>query len=262
MNKLGFCILTTQRSGSTWLAELLDSHDQIKMFGELFFWQSKEVEMRNKARIARSKDNEKLSLEKSVLTYKSFKGNRRRPWSIFQYIDQLKSSSECHDAVGFKLMYNQLLPRPEILLKLVVDEYKIIHLVRKNYLDILISKASMNQNRVVHANTEVVQKSVTLNTSSLIKDLSIREAATRSMRGILQVLPNSVLEISYEELQSSKDELLLSVVDFLGLHNAEVQFESGLRKISRGLYREKIANYDQVRNVLEGTRFYALLEDG
>lgn len=232
------------------------------MFGELFFWQSKEVEMRNKARIANSGHSKKVTLSKSMPTYKSFKGNRSRPWSIFQYIDQLKSSPESGKAVGFKLMYNQLLPRPEILLKLVLDKYKIIHLVRQNYLDILISKAGMNQNSVVHAKSEVAQKSVILDTSSLIKDLSVREAATQAVRGALQVLPNPTLEISYERLQSSRDEVLLSVIDFLGLHATEVQFESGLQKINRGLYREKIANYDQVWNLLEGTRFHDLLEDG
>ncbi|MEO0376380.1 MAG: Stf0 family sulfotransferase [Cyanobacteria bacterium P01_A01_bin.17] len=261
MKKAGFCLLTTQRSGSTWLAELLDSHENVTMFGELFFWQSKEVEMKNRARRLNSGHNKKISIGKSMLTYKSFKGNRRRPWSIFQYIDQLKLSPELGDMVGFKLMYNQLLPRPEILLKLALDEYKIIHLVRQNYLDILISKASMTQNSVVHAKAEVAQKSVVLDTSSLVKDLSIREAATRAVRSTLRVLPNPVLEISYEKLQSSKDDLLVSVIEFLGLQSADVEFESDLRKISKGLYCEKIANYDQVCCVLEGTRFHALLKD-
>ena len=109
-----FCILTTQRSGSTWLSTILDSNSIIQGFRELFI------------------DREFIFLDTKLSTFLLYQKNnssKKRPQIIFEYLNELDNYMTEREAVGFKLMYGQLLDYPEIVWKLIKDRYKIIHLV-------------------------------------------------------------------------------------------------------------------------------------
>lgn len=257
-----FCILSTQRSGSTWLTELLNNDPQVVTLGELFLWRNKT----NKLSTIVPKDYQNQysstqTMKISTPTFCDFATSKSgvRPWIIFKYLEQFDVYSEKYSAVGFKLMYNQLLLRPEILVKFAIDGYKIIHLVRKNYLDILISKASMKQHGYVHLKSNIDTLPVTLEISSLLQKLSFREFVSITIQKLLNILPNSVLEISYESLCSDKTKAMSHITDFLEIPSKEIEYISSLKKINSGSYHKKITNYEQVKEILEGTRFQNLL---
>ena len=240
-NKNKFCIITTQRSGSAWLVSLLDSHPDIKAFYEIFLdrW---------------SGDNFLVSFHK----YKQVNYGIR-PEITFRYLNRLNIYPGKHHTIGFKIMYNQLVRCPEVLAKFAFDRYKIIHLVRDNFLDIAISGASMEQNKLIHVKKEVNANPVSLEAESLIQGLSRLEAQLNLARLLLKIIPNPVLEINYDELYHNRDQALETILDFLGVPLAQNKLFSDRQKIHQGSYQQKIANYEQVVQTLAGTKFEKLL---
>ncbi len=236
-----FCIITTQRSGSTWLISLLESHPDIKAFYEIFLdrWPGNDF----------------------LISFHEFKQANFgiRPEKTFRYLDQLNIYPGKHHTIGFKIMYNQLGRYPEVLAKFALDRYKIIHLIRDNHLDIAISAASMQQNKLVHAKKIVHANPIILEPESLIKGLSRLETQLNLARLLLKIIPNPVLEIKYEELCENQNQALGSIVKFLGMPLDAHNFVSDRQKINRGSYQQKIANYEQIVQTLTGTKFEKFL---
>ncbi len=239
-----FCILTTQRSGSTWVSTLLDSNPKIQGFRELFI------------------DKEFIFPDSKLSTFILYQKNNpgKRPIITFEYLKKLDDYLQDREAIGFKLMYDQLLDYPEIIFKLIKEKYKIIHLVRENYLDAIISGKIKDEQGVAHTKVKIEPKEIYLEPSWLIEKLKKRDMKIRLANIFLSVMPNEVLNITYDDLRKNKEETLNSVSAFLGLtSNEEDRFESELKKINSKSHREIIENYEEVSSALSGTKFFGLL---
>ena len=246
-----FCLLTTQRSGSTWLNELLGSHPEVKLFpGEIFLDRP-------------SKINLGWVEDPDFLTFYDYqqKQELNRPRVTFKYLDEIDHYPGDHRAIGFHLMYNQLADNPEILFRLIVDGYKIVHLERRNYLDTLISMANMNRRNIVHARSKVEISPIYLDTSVLWKSLCRQEEKISIIKRLIRFLPLKVFKVTYESLQYDREVQLNKIGQFLSVSNRDVEFESSLKKISRGSYSDKIENFDQVCQKLRGNRFESFISD-
>ena len=253
MSSEKFVIITTQRSGSSWLVSLLKSHPDIKMFSELFIILPKP---------------KRVWSDKRISPFYEFREDRpgtKRPFLVFEYLNNLKSSFSSQKSLGFKLMYDQIEMAPEILLKLILDRYKFIHLVRENYLDVELSSVnawSKEGNRIVHSKTPIKSlQPVNLEAYSLVERLLLRESKTKYFKKLLRILPRPVLTVTYKALCDSTDSTLSSITDFLGLAESSISYQSKLKKISRGSYKDKIANYSEVRDALLGTKFESFLDE-
>ena len=241
IKKNKFCIITTQRSGSAWLISLLESHPEIKAFYEIFLdsWAG----------------DEHLS---SFQNYDK-RNFGLRPEITWRYLHQLETYPGSHNTIGFKIMYNQLGRHPELLLKFIQDDYKIIHLVRENHLDLAISSASMRQNGLIHTTKKVKTKAIALEPKKLMKDLKKTELYLGFMRGLLNVLPLTNLEITYDQLVRENEQTLLAVAGFLGVATTGYQPKSDRQKVNKGTYREKIINYEEIENLLTDTKYAKFL---
>lgn len=251
MSSKKFVIITTQRSGSTWLVDLLQSHYSIEMFHELFI----------QPRPGRVWNDER------ILPFYKFRANKpktKRPFLTFEYLNNLKSSFSIQESLGFKLMYDQIEIAPEIILKLTLDRYKFIHLVRENYLDIELSRVnawSKEGNKIVCSTTPIKSlQPVNLEASSLVERLFLRESKIKYFKKLLRILPCPVLTITYQGLCENTDITLSSVTNFLSLAETNISYQSKLKKISRGSYKDKIANYAEVRDALVGTKFESFFD--
>ena len=243
-----FCILTRQRSGSTWLRTLLGSHPEIKSLGEIFLDHKPNRRWQKDLIMPFYQFQESMSL--------------KRPWVVFEYLDTLNDYPEEYKAVGYKLMFNTLVKRPEIFLKMIANQFKIIHLIRNNYLDVIISRENAwgkSENRVQHTNIDVKLEPIYLNTTTLLQEIRQLEARIQKHKSFLHVMPIPTLQIEYEELCTHTDTVLSSIVNFLGLSNSEITYKSNLKKINKGKYSEKIANYKEVKNLLSNTKYENLL---
>ena len=243
-----FCVITTARSGSSWLSSLLDSHPQIKAFAEPFLWRKYRPNW----------------TDEDFPSYYNYKNNTsiKSPWIMFKYLDILDSykAEKDFDIIGFKVMYSQIMQNPEMLIKFVLDRYKIVHLVRQNYLDILISRAALQQHGLVHSQKNPTKTTkVVLNTSSLIEDLSRLDRNYKIIRIVLKLMPLPVMEIKYESLVENRDKLLCLLADFLEVDSTSITLHSKFKRTNPGVYEDKIANYNQVLEILEGSKYAAFL---
>lgn len=244
-----FCVITTPRSGSTWLATLLDSHPQIKSFEEPFIWRADRPNW----------------TDTQFPTYYEYKANSKSKsiFDLFKYLDILNTyqAETDFDIIGFKVMYNQIQENPEIMLKLLLDNYRIIHLIRQNYLDVIISRAAKKQHKIAHSSTvQYKTKQVTLDTSYLIEDLKRCDRNNKIFRSLLKIMPLKVLEITYESMQQDYNLVLSSVADFLNVSSDSITFKSDLKRINKGEYADKIANYDRVLETLSGSSYMKFLK--
>ena len=245
--KIKFCVVTTQRSGSTWLKHLLDSHPQIKMFGEPFLWR---------------KQKRGWSDEVFLRYYDYCQANSTlRPWVMFKYLNILEVyQSEPHDIIGFKIMYKQIIQNPEFLLKIIADKYRVIHLARRNHLDVLISQTVARQHNVFHVkDSDSKTRPVTLDTSSLIKTLNTYETLYRIIKIFLKYSPLEVLEVTYDSLKDEREKTLSAIADFLQVDSNSIVFESEHKRVNPGSYEDKIDNYAEVKKVLASSKYAKLI---
>jgi len=245
-----FVILTKQRSGSTWFTDLLNQYPDARVFAEIFNHQP--LSYRNAERAK--------GIVPPTLYY-DFKKARRgiRPLVTFQYLNLVESwIGEAHK-IGFKLMYDQLMP--ETLLYLITRQYKFIHLVRENHLDVVLSSKHIENTGVDHLvekYDQVERQRIFLEPSSLLDQLDLYEKRINKFRKILKLSPLPVLEIKYENLcQNLKQEMGL-VEDFLLLESKSI-WEDNFKKIFKGSWREKISNHQEIEQFLRQTKFEKLL---
>jgi len=241
-----FIILTSPRSGSTWLVSLLNQMADTTTYGELFLPR---------------KRSGKWDADFAHLRFVEARqaGRHNRPAEVFKYLDTLYQQP---GAVGFKLMYSHLRRYPELMVYFLVHRVRVIHLVRKNPLDILISRAVKRKLEQAHrlANAPPVEGvQVEPNTDTLLKKLQIKQRKMNRARHLLRWSGLRQLEVGYEELQ--KDPSVFSgLCQFLSIESDGKMPVSKFQKVRRDSQIKVLKNYGEVRQVLEGTNYLVYLE--
>ena len=234
-----FVVLTTQRSGSNWLEERLDSHPDIEMKRSEIFRRS-------------------LDSEDSYQTYRAASRGRLIaahvvPFDVKRrYLRALFASTDA-EAVGFRLMYDQLRSNPSLLLLTPASRMRVIHLVRENVLGAHLSIATVKQTGVYLKRKPYDEPPlVVLPIEGLLDDLRSRKAAIDRHRRRFRLLPR--LEITYEAYVEAPEEHDRRVLDFLGVDPAPM-LQSRWVKPSSGSLADRVANADEVATALSGTEF-------
>lgn len=182
-----------------------------------------------------------------------------RPFSVFSYLNALYNSP---GIVGFKLMYGQLARYPEILAYFIRHRTRVVHLVRHNHLDVLISyevKAKIGRAHLLSGQSAPSDVWVELDIESLVRRLEWLQKKQRIARRLLNWSKLPHLEITYEELLRDQAHFR-PIWDFLSIEPEQAIPESSLVKIRRGEQRDVIRNYDQVEAALSKSQFVSLLE--
>lgn len=241
-----FVILTSPRSGSTWLVSLLNQMEDTTTYGELFL-----------PRKRSGKWDADFSTPRFVEVRQT--GKRNRPVEVFKYLDALYQQQ---GAVGFKLMYSHLRRYPELLLYFLIHRVRVVHLVRKNPLDLLISRAVKRKLQQAHRlvnEPPVAGLQVELNTGTLIRKLQIKQRKMNRARYLLRWSGLRQLEIGYEDLQTDPS-AFQGLCRFLSIQSDGIMPESKFQKVRRESQSQVLKNYSEVRQVLEGTHYLAYLE--
>jgi LPS sulfotransferase NodH len=241
-----FVILTSPRSGSTWLVSLLNQMESTTAYGELFL-----------PRKRSGKWDADFAYPRFVEARQA--GRHNRPVEVFKYLDALYHQP---GAVGFKLMYSHLRRYPEMLTYFLVYRVRVVHLVRKNPLDIMISRAVKRKLQQAHrlANEPAVEGvQIELNTETLIKKLQIKQRKMNRARNLLRWSGLRQMEIGYEELQRDPS-VFAKLCGFLSIESDGKMPVSKFQKVRRDSQIQVLKNYGEVRQVLEGTRYLSYLE--
>jgi LPS sulfotransferase NodH len=243
-----FVVLTTNRSGSTWLMSTLNSLPHVTAQGELFLPRPRGAEKRWDSDFACPRFIE-TKFERPLV----------RPFSVFAYLNVLYSTP---GAVGFKLMYEQLGLYPEILAYLIRHRMPVVHLVRHNHLDVMLSyavKARIGRAHLLSGQSAPDDLHVTLDTGKLIRQMNWLQKKQNIARWLLRWCRLPHLEVAYEDLLRDPAQFR-HIWEFLAFNPDEPMPQSTLVKIRRGEHRDVISNYDEVKAVLTNSKFAALLE--
>lgn len=248
-----FVIFATQRTGSNWLMSMLDNHPSIASYNELLEdtgsdWGRQDVEFFEPYYARHCKHNYPFS---------------RARW-LFRYLNELYSPQRGTEAIGMKLMYTQLWHNPSVLIYMVRHRVRVIHLVRTNHLDILLSQETAEARQQYHAGQDeaVETPTLTLDPDKVISRLTILELGVRIARCILMLLPIKHCEVSYEQLMANPD-LVSDILAFLKVRTQPESstLVSSFRKLNTHSKPDLIENYAEIERALKGTRFERFLTE-
>lgn len=244
-----FVVLTTNRSGSEWIISTLNNFPDVSAHGELFL---------PRPRSLNGKWDAEFAYTRFVET--KFKSFAIRPFSVFSYLNSLYSMP---GKVGFKLMYKQLGLYPEILAYFMRHRIRVLHLVRHNHLDVMVSyavKAKIGQAHLLVGQSAPDKLQVELDTRNLVRQFSWLQKQQNIARKLLLWCKLPYLEVAYEDMVHDQTHYFNLIGDFLSINSREQMPRSPLTKIRRGTHRDMISNYDQVKKVLADSKFASLLE--
>ena len=242
-------MLSTQRSGSTWVVDMLDSHPRVLAYSELF--------------MHGGEGKPKWGQEQDLPYWQTYAREKHRitkPYWLWRYLGEAYSERPGIDAVGFKLMYSQLtrISRP-LMPALWLKRARIIHLIRRNALDVVLSKeAGAAREGRLHARDgeDVEQVRLSLDTDTLLRRMTLHERAIAGARVRFKRVGLPYTEVVYEDLASDESGFA-SLFEFLGVEPAPVS--SSLQKLNPTSHEDLIENYGEVREALQGTEFAAQL---
>lgn len=246
-----FILLTTQRSGSTWVMDVLGRQQNIRSIEEVFL----------------SREDTAFTVVGSrcerwmhyLQQYPRAQSCFLRPWYLFKYLNSVvyEPSSERNSAVGFKLMYNQLYRNQAILLYAIRHRIRVIHLIRRNVLSQALSVVNHQDNEINHSYEEIELPATHYNPDQV---LAIMESIEQQRRFASRVLKFSGLEtktVYYEDLCEGSDAFhdLLSYIGSKYQENAHI---SPFKRINDKSHRAHIRNYDEIASLLQsqGLDFY------
>lgn len=243
-----FVVLTTNRSGSEWMMSTLNNYPDVFAHSELFL---------PRPQVSEGKWNSEFAYHRFVES--KVKGLPLRPFSVFSYLNTFYSMP---GKVGFKLMYKQLGLYPEILAYLLRHRVRVIHLMRQNHLDVMLSyavKSKLGQSHLLAGQSAPDKLRVQLDTRTLVRKLAWLQEQQNIARRLLKFFRLPHVEVIYEDLVRNHT-LFLRIADFLSIKAEQKIPEFSLTKIRKEGHRDVIGNYDEVKEVLVNSKFAGLLE--
>lgn len=257
-----FVIFGNQRTGSTFVASRLNSHPRITCYEEVLLpWADSSPSLRNWLRAD--------SRPQWLRTVPSVR------ISFLNFLIDSGTLPQKVDAIGFKLMYNQLSLWPKfsylapkmgrvfqdhaLLSWLRANQVVIIHTVRRNRLRTVVSHCLASRSGRFHSRDIGVRTApVVLPIRGLKARLRRIETAEKVARNAIRGLP--CLEVYYEDYTGAAGKAHdVRLCTALGQAVPVQGLWSPLRKVSSDDLCETVANYDQVVAHLSGTRFEKFL---
>jgi|GEM_PF-3057748 len=264
-----FIILTTQRSGSTFLRLWLDSHPEIRAHSEVFLRRN-DCDDDFCAYLARSPFG-RFYLRKAQ-GRKPFSGWAER-FLVERFLNELcsdrppamptrpvdadgatrwiaqEASHVAHSAIGFNLMHNQYIAFPPLQGWLWKNQVSVIHLVRRNLLDPIVSRELATITKQYHST--VIPNCHDQVTVYLKPEATRTEIANTicAHRQFSDVFRNShpYMPVNYEELTGQQGSMVYhQILDFLEADTAASVPPPPLRKVNTLPHHERVANYDEV----------------
>jgi hypothetical protein len=225
---LTFAIVCLGRTGSTHLVSLLDSHPDIRCFGELF--------THNEGTLDEAFVNSPID-------------------DPVEYVAQL-TEPLTESTVGFKLPVNSIRAHPEALRLLEGDAMRIVRLRRLNLLALLASRRLLARTRVPQStHGDYGDATVVIDPKQALSVFKLTDQHERYLDGLGDGKP--VFQITYEDLAT--DRRLDEIQGFVGVHPAPLR--SMFERVRIRPLSETIENWSEISSALRGTPYEWFLQD-
>lgn len=249
-------ILTTQRTGSTFLLTCLDSHPDVCCLGELLVG----------SRLFRAPD----LLYKSRYATKTYRYLRSGAWYptriMRRFLDEGRIGSRdlgMRPVMAFKVMYNQIRPPWTLDFLRKRTEIRILHLRRNNLLKVYVSNMLLTVKRdnrwQPHATVPVAPVSLDISSVAALEYMRRAVAEYEAHERLFSDHPR--LHLSYESMidgQTLRADVARDVCRFLGV--SEHPMKSNLVKVNPERLQDMVANYDEFANAIRKTEFAEMLD--
>ena len=130
-----------------------------------------------------------------------------------------------------------------------VTDINIIHLVRENTLDVLVSRRRAHESNLWHAFINIDERVTVEIDLKLLSDELVKQ---EYLTWFVDTNYPNALKVKYSDLIGNFENTIKSVSDFCGLSGDYVP--SGFKKINQLHKRDIIKNYDEVAKFLSGTK--------
>ena len=236
-----FVIVGIQRTGTNLLVTSLESHPDILCIGETFLSRGFGPNGYRRFRT--------LSWERRIGHYLDRRRQIRRYLTDYYQVPGFA-------AIGFKLMFSQVRRYPMVWEYLREREVKVIRVVRRNQLNILVSRILSKRIGTPHSTTKLSPPRLYIPTSNLERKL---DSITRENESWDRVLENvEYVPVVYEKVLTDRQTEFRRVLEFLSV-NSEVELHSPYQKIAPSQLKNIVDNYAEVEHCLSGTRYEGCL---
>ncbi len=244
-----FIILGFQRSGTSWLETMLNSHPEILCLGELFYFSSGLVPFLN-PRGRKTNFSYRKYVEASKSNRMKHLVNRKK--TVVECLDNVYSIQGNH-AIGFKLMYDQAKNFSSVVDYVENKQVKVIHLVRKNVLKTLISLYSAKNRKLYHTTKQINPDKIYLPTRFLFYRLKklARKIKYWDSRFFLS---KNYYKIFYEDVLNDTKLHMHKILKFLEVKD-NIRLSSSLRKINPEKIENILINYEEVEKLLKDSPY-------
>jgi len=236
-------VLTTQRTGSTFLVDCLRSHPEIESAGEILNGDPDEPRPSYRGPF------------KDVV--KAFRYVRSGAWNAERWIGNFYARGTARVRC-FKAMYNQL-SRPLAMRYFDANpDVRVIHLRRHNLLKVHVSTLLMSKRRIVQTRSPTDAVWVRVDPAQAISSMRAARAVQERYEKAFERHPR--LQLAYESLfngQFLQADSARAVCGFLGVRESLMQ--SKLMKLNPESLRDMVTNYDELADAVSRTEFADLL---
>lgn len=270
-------ILTTQRTGSTFLCYWLNNHPHAYIYNEVFHRNSPACD----AFRYHCMNNLTNGTFYPFLTNRAFYRFRinllPKRW-ICEYLHSLVHNPE-HSApfpkfgegrqhhakikqarlIGFKLMYDQLSFFSPLRQWILSNNTAVIHLLRRNLLKNFISNERLRQFGISHSYKNVQAGPIQFEYRKFLKFAHKIEDRREYHRKVFQNT-NPYLELCYEDMFDELEVAKNTILSFLDLENVDIKIPD-LKKISTSSLENEITNHEEARNVISSSKYADMLRD-
>jgi hypothetical protein len=187
-------------------------------------------------------------------------GYQNKTGTVRAYLDRLAQISSGRPA--FKVMYDQIINRPQIIFAAVSRRYKFIHLVRRNYLEIILSRTIAERTGIFHTTSDLVLSPIAISPGFVLRQIRNIDLQVRFFSALLKVLPSPCLTVSYESLVQDPTKQLLRMASFVGVTPPrQIDVSDHWKKGITQAPDQILSNFAEIRSVLLRSRFRYLVRE-
>ena len=249
-------ILTTQRTGSTFLVTCLDSHPEICCLGEIL----------TGSRLFHVPE----FLYQYRYASKAYRYLRSGAWyptkMMRRYLDEARLGSMSlglRQVMAFKAMYNHLRPPWIREFLRARKELRILHLRRANLLKVYVSSQLLTVKRdnswKPHSTEPVAAVSMPISPAGALESMRRATAEYEAHERLFADHPR--LHLSYETMIDGaglRADVAREVCRFLGV--AEYPMQSNLVKVNPERLQDMVTNYDELASAIATSEFATMLD--
>jgi hypothetical protein len=243
-----FVILFVPRTGSNYLAALLDTHPEVLCHHELFLPGSA---------------HRSLSVREGLVEFDAGSA-RERDGNPYSFLRRIFRNDLGRKAVGFKMALSDA--NRWVLLSIILNRSIAKIIVRRdNWLQVYTSAliAEETNTLIRFASGEADGKSaetpkVHVDAGRLRDYVRKRRFGYGLLNFLLRITGQRAFSLEYHQMRDTRR--LSDVLRFLGVSN-DVELRVRTVKQNPSRLKDRIANFEEVRSELEGTRYATLLSD-